>query len=207
LTEPISSELSPLRVAVLLSGGGRTLDNFLRWRGQGRLLAEVVCVASNKVGVRGLVVAADHAIAHQSFRLSSFDGRPARDLVLWEWVRSFKPDLVLLAGYLAKLDLDASGGLPVLNIHPSLLPRHGGEGYYGSRVHAAVLEAKDKTTGCTVHLVDHEFDRGRIVGQRSVEVLAGDDVDRLAARVFAAECELYPQIVNAVARGEVSLQG
>jgi phosphoribosylglycinamide formyltransferase 1 len=191
---------------VLLSGGGRTLDNFLSWRGQGRLLAEIVCVASNKVGVRGLDLAAENGIAHQSFRLSSFEDRRTRDFAMWEWVRSFEPDLVLLAGYLAILDLEASGGLPVLNIHPSLLPRHGGEGYYGSRVHAAVLEAQDRSTGCTVHLVDTEFDCGRIVGQRSVEVLEGDDVHRLAARVFAAECELYPQIVNAVARGELSLE-
>jgi phosphoribosylglycinamide formyltransferase 1 len=86
----------------------------------------------------------------------------------------------------------------VLNIHPSLIPAFCGKGFYGSRVHEAVLEAGVQTTGCTVHLVDDEFDHGEILLQREVPVLPDDTVDALAARVFAAECQAYPEAIRAL---------
>ena len=195
-----------LRLAVLLSGTGRTLENLIAWQRRGDLLGEVVCVASSRARVRGLEIAEEAGIPARTFRLSEHGSRQERDRAMARWARSHDCDLVLLAGYLSLLDLAGFAGVPVLNIHPALLPRHGGEGCWGHHVHEAVLAAGDTESGCTVHLVDEEFDRGRTLAQKAVPVLAGDDVDTLAARVFAAECELYPQTVNRIARGELSIE-
>lgn len=196
-------EVSALRVAVLLSGTGRTLENLIDWQARGELDAEIVAVASNKRGARGLRVAAAAGIENRSFILSHHRDRAERDGALWSWLHTRGPDLVLLAGYLSLLDLSASQGVPVLNIHPALLPAHGGDGYYGDRVHRAVLEAGDAESGCTVHLVDDAYDRGPILDQERVPVRSDDDVESLGGRVFEAECRLYPRVVNAVARGEL----
>ena len=93
----------------------------------------------------------------------------------------------------------------IVNIHPSLIPSFCGKGNYGSRVHQAVLDYGCKITGCTVHFVDEEYDHGPIIAQRSVPVVDGDDAKTLAARVFAAECELYPAVIDQIASGKVSV--
>jgi len=90
------------------------------------------------------------------------------------------------------------------NIHPALLPKYGGRGYFGDRVHAAVLAAGERESGCTVHRVDEIYDHGEILGQRTVPVLEDDDVHTLADRVFAAECILYPSVVGKLASGLLS---
>jgi phosphoribosylglycinamide formyltransferase-1 len=201
----LNRENRRLRLGILLSGTGRTLENLLAWEERGELLAELVCVASNRTGVRGLAVAADSGIPQRSFRLSEFGERVARDGAMAAWVKNHDCDLILLAGYLSLLDLGAFGGTHILNIHPSLLPRHGGEGCWGHHVHEAVLASGDTESGCSVHVVDEEYDRGRILAQKSVLVQPGDDPDILAARVFAAECMLYPETINRIARGELAL--
>ena len=192
----------PLRLAVLLSGTGRTLENLLRWQRDGRLQARVVCVASNKPGVRGLRVAEEAGVDTRVFPRSEYPTRSARDRAMLDWVRGHDADLVVLAGYLALLDVDALKGLPALNIHPALLPRHGGPGCYGHHVHEAVLAAGERESGCTVHRVDAAYDRGEILAQARVPVFEDDDADTLAARVFEAECWLYPETINRWARGE-----
>lgn len=194
-----------LRLAVLLSGTGRTLENLIEWQRRGDLDAEVVCVASNRMNVRGLDIAREAGIPAASFRLSAYESRERRDAAMAAWSLDHGCDLVLLAGYLSLLDLGGFGDVTVLNIHPALLPRHGGEGCWGHHVHEAVLAAGDAESGCTVHLVDEEFDRGRILGQKQVPVLEDDDADTLAARVFEAECELYPETINRIARGALAI--
>ena len=194
-----------LRLAVLLSGGGRTLENLLRRRDEGALLADVVAVASNRAGVRGLSIAERAGIDTAVFAKRDHPDAAARDRALWDFVHAHDVDLVVLAGYLALLDLTAAGDVPVINIHPALLPRHGGPGYYGDRVHEAVLDAGDSESGCTVHRVDAIFDHGPVLAQRRVPVRADDTVATLAARVFEAECELYPETIDRIARGELPL--
>lgn len=194
---------SLLRVGVLLSGTGRTLENLLRKIDAGEIPARVVAVASNKEGVRGLEIARDAGIACATFPRSEYATRKARDAAMLVWIRGHRPDVVTLAGYLALLDLDQAAGIPILNIHPALLPRFGGRGYYGDRVHAAVLAAGEKETGATVHLVDPEYDRGPILEQIRVPVEPEDDVRALADRVFTAECELYPRVLRRIAAREI----
>lgn len=117
-------------------------------------------------------------------------------------LREYNADLLVLAGYLRLVPsaVVVEWRDRIINIHPALLPRHGGAGMYGTRVHAAVLAAGDAESGATVHLVDEEFDRGAILGQARVPVLAEDTPESLAARVLSAEHRLLPAAVMAAAR-------
>jgi len=198
---------NPLRVAVLLSGSGRTLENFLRRIESGALPAHIVAVASNRPGVRGVAIAEEAGVPVRVFARNEFDSRIERDRAMFSWLQEHEPELFCLAGYLALLDLEGAAGRPVLNIHPALLPKFGGKGYYGDRVHAAVLEAGEPVSGATVHLVDDVYDRGPILDQIEVKVEEADDAAALAARVFAAECELYPRVLREVAEGSRRLDG
>ncbi|MBK8100085.1 MAG: phosphoribosylglycinamide formyltransferase, partial [Planctomycetes bacterium] len=115
---------------------------------------------------------------------------------IWQWLRQQRPDLICLCGWLRRLPIEHDFRDRVLNIHPSLLPAFGGKGMFGHHVHAAVLAAGASESGCTVHVCTDEYDRGPILVQKRVPVLPDDDVDRLAARVFAAECEAYPEAIT-----------
>jgi folate-dependent phosphoribosylglycinamide formyltransferase PurN len=112
-------------------------------------------------------------------------------------------ELVLLSGFLRRYLFPERYRGRVLNVHPALLPRFGGQGMYGHHVHEAVLKAGERESGCTVHVADHEYDHGPIVLQRRVPVLPGDTPETLARRVFAAECEAYPEAVRLFASGRL----
>jgi phosphoribosylglycinamide formyltransferase-1 len=180
-----------LRLGVLLSGTGRTLRNLLEKIRAGALAGEIAVVISDRPGVLGIARA-------QEAGLPAFVTKDAG--ATFDLLRRHRVDLVCLAGYLRLLHIPPDFAGRVLNIHPALLPKFGGKGMYGHHVHAAVLAAKERESGCTVHLCDDEYDRGQIVVQRKVPVLPGDDADTLAARVFAAECEAYPEAIATVAR-------
>lgn len=175
------------RLAVLLSGSGRTLQNLLDRIGEGRLQATVAGVASDRDDAFGLQRAMDHGIETRTLREPS---------AIWSWIHELDCDLVLLCGYIRLLPIVSDFEGRVLNIHPSLLPEFGGKGMYGEHVHAAVLAAGRKESGCTVHLCNNQYDDGRMLIQARVPVLPGDTAQKLAARVFAAECEAYPAAIN-----------
>jgi len=186
-----------LRVATVVSGRGSNLAALLRALGDGDAApAHVVLVISDRADAGGLTVARAHAIpTHVLNDIAD----PA------EWLRVLDEaavDLVVLAGYLKRVPaavVQAYRGR-LLNIHPALLPRHGGQGMYGRRVHESVLAAGDTSSGATVHLVTEEYDRGPILGQATVPVLPGDTPDTLAARVLEVEHRLLPAAVLAAAR-------
>jgi phosphoribosylglycinamide formyltransferase-1 len=119
---------------------------------------------------------------------------------VWAAVRGHSPRLVCLAGWLHLLPIPDDFRQRVLNIHPSLLPSFGGKGMYGHHVHEAVLRSGVTESGCTIHFADDTYDTGPIVLQKRVPVLVGDTPETLAARVFAAECEAYPEAIAQVAR-------
>ncbi len=192
--------MSAVRTAVLLSGSGRTLANFLERIAQGTLPLEIVAVVASRPDVRGLDVARAAGLPAASFRRRDYPDAAAHNAAINAWLVPYAPRIIALAGYLSLYEPPAGFTGPVVNIHPALLPRHGGQGYYGDRVHQAVLAAGDAESGCTVHLVDDRYDSGRILAQRRVPVLPHDDVGSLAARVFAAECELYPEVLAQLAR-------
>jgi phosphoribosylglycinamide formyltransferase-1 len=190
------------RLAVLISGSGTTLRNLLQWQTAGKLAAQIVLVGSSSADAAGLQYAAAAGIP-----CFVVDHRTVRDEVefsrqIFTRCRELTVDYVVLGGFLRKLRIPADFERRVVNIHPSLIPAFAGKGFYGRRVHEAVLRQGCKITGCTVHFVDDEFDHGPIIDQAAVRVQDSDTPETLAARVFAAECELYPAVINRLAGTE-----
>lgn len=183
-----------MRVAVAVSGRGSNLEALLRALGP-EAPARVVLVMTNRPDARALEVAATHgvdtAVLHDHADASQWLAPLERHQV----------DLIVLAGYLKLVPASVVARYRdrIVNIHPALLPAHGGRGMYGHRVHEAVLANGDRESGATVHLVDEVYDRGAILAQRRVPVLPGDTPERLAARVLEAEHQLLPAVVLAAA--------
>ncbi|HEY8256238.1 MAG TPA: phosphoribosylglycinamide formyltransferase [Gemmatimonadales bacterium] len=181
-------------MAVAVSGRGSNLEALLRALGP-EAPARVVLVLTNRPDAPALQVAA-------SFRI---DGRvlaDPNDAAQWlAQLERHQIDLVVLAGYLKLVPAPVVARYRdrIVNIHPALLPAHGGRGMYGHRVHEAVLAAGDRESGATVHLVDEVYDRGAILAQSRVPVLPGDTPERLAARVLDVEHRLLPAVVLAAA--------
>ncbi len=192
------SDLPALRLAVLLSGSGRTLDNLLDHVAAGRLPATVETVVSSRGDVRGVRIAERARIPVHVLPPA---GRPldAWSEEIFATCRSAHADLVVMAGFLHLVRIPADFAGRVINIHPSLLPAFGGQGFHGMHVHRAVLERGCTVSGCTVHLVDDEYDHGRILLQETVPVLPDDTPESLAARVFAAECQVLPEAIRRIA--------
>ncbi len=183
------------RVAVCASGRGSNLAALLEALDPGAP-AKVVLVISNRAEAGALALARERGIATHVL-VASGDAD--------EWLQQLalhRVDLVVLAGFLALVPRDVVQAYAgrMLNIHPALLPKHGGPGMYGRRVHAAVLAAGDTESGATVHAVTEAYDAGPVLGQARVPVLAGDTPELLAARVLLAEHELLPAAVHAAAR-------
>lgn len=189
----------PARCAILLSGSGRTLENFLQKIESGALPLRIVAVASSRADVRGVQIAREAGIPCEIFRRRDYADVAAHNAAINAWLLQHDPQLIALAGYLCFYIPPAGFGGPVVNIHPALLPKFGGKGYYGDRVHEAVIAAGETVSGCTVHRVDDRYDHGQILAQSEVPVLPGDDAHALADRVFAAECELYPAVLARLA--------
>jgi formyltetrahydrofolate-dependent phosphoribosylglycinamide formyltransferase len=197
---------TPLRIAVLLSGTGRTLVNLNDHISAG-LPARVVRVISTRPDVLGVERARLAGIPVEIISRKSFDSVSAFSEAIFQVCRIDSAELVCLAGFLQRLRIPADFAGRVMNIHPSLLPAFGGKGMYGHHVHEAVLEHGVKWTGCTVHFVDDEYDQGPIILQRIVPVLQDDTAEILAERVFAQECAAYPEAIRLFAEGRLRVAG
>lgn len=189
-----------VKAAVLLSGSGRTLENFLAKIDDGSLPLEIVAAVASRPGLRGAEIARQAGIPCEVFQRKEYASITEHNEVLNAWLMGHTPAMVILAGYLSFYLPHPKFTGPVVNIHPALLPKYGGKGFYGDRVHRAVLETGENESGCTVHLVDGQYDTGRILGQERVPVLSDDTIESLAARVFTAECRLYPRILAELAK-------
>lgn len=188
-------------VAVLASGSGSNLQAILdHIAGLGaRSAARVVVVASDRPQAGALAKARAANVEAVVLR----DREPESSEIL-DLLNAHHVDMVALAGYLRLIPsavVDRYAGC-MINVHPALLPKHGGPGMYGLRVHQAVLNAKETISGPTVHLVTHEYDSGPVLAQWVVGVLPEDDATALAARVLVAEHALYPRVLQAVAAGD-----
>ena len=198
---------SPLRLGVLLSGSGTTLQNFLDRIADGRLGAEIALVISNKSDAFGLVRANRAGVStlvvsrKEAGTVEVFSER------IFTAFRSAQVELVCMAGFLQLVRIPDDFLGRVMNIHPALIPAFCGHGFYGHRVHEAVIEYGAKITGCTVHFADNEYDRGPIIFQRAVPVLEVDTPETLAARVFEQECEAYPEAIQLFAEGKLKVEG
>ena len=199
LEPPPEEACHPLRLAVLISGGGRTLKNFIELAAEGKLPVDVRLVISSTRKAGGLRHAHAAGIPNQVLARGQFDDDTSYGHAIFDACRRADIDYVAMAGFLklAPVPTDFEGR--VLNIHPSLIPSFCGYGMYGSRVHQAVLDAGVKLTGVTVHYVDNEYDTGPIIWQQPVPVFDHDTAETLAARVFEAEKEAYPHVLRQLA--------
>lgn len=181
------------KIAVLVSGTGRHLENLCRLAADGTLGGTVTLCISSRPGVLALERAASAAIPAVVLQKEGVESDRAYGVRLFEEIRRSGADTVVLAGFLRKLWIPDDYRGRVINIHPSLLPAFGGKGFYGHRVHSAVLERGCQVSGCTVHLVDDVYDNGPILVQRWCPVEPGDSADTLAARVFEEELKALPE--------------
>lgn len=178
-----------LKMAVLLSGSGRTLDNFHDRIKEGSLQAEVQVVISNVADALGLSKAEKYG--YPAFHATSNDE-------INSILKDYDIDIITLAGYLKLYQAPSNLSNAVINIHPSLIPAFCGDGFYGSRVHKAVKKRGCMVTGCTVHFANEVYDEGPIIHQQSVSLEYSDSPDDIATKVFAAECEAFPEAINRV---------
>ena len=189
-----------VRLGILLSGTGRSLVNIIDHIAAGKLDVEIAVVIASRP-CKGLNIAREAGlptglVAYRDYgqsRLTEYSNK-INDLL-----DQANIDIAVLAGFLSMWLIPDRYAGKVINIHPSLLPKHGGKGYYGHHVHNAVLASGDKESGCTVHFVTNEYDRGQIILQRKVVVKESDTPDELAARVFEQECIAFPEAIRKVA--------
>ncbi|WP_417848668.1 phosphoribosylglycinamide formyltransferase [Thalassoglobus sp.] len=192
----------PLKLAVLISGGGSTMINLQRNIQAGSLNASIPLVIASRP-CTGIEKAESAGLTAVTLSPKSFASTDEYSQKLFSVVRDVDADLVILAGFLSKIIIPDDFANRVMNIHPSLLPAFCGKGMYGHRVHEAVITRGCKISGCTVHFCDNEYDHGPIILQQTVPVDATDNADSLAERVQAAECEAYPAAIQLYAENRL----
>jgi formyltetrahydrofolate-dependent phosphoribosylglycinamide formyltransferase len=196
----------PLRLGVLISGGGSTLANFLVKIASGEIQAEVPVVIASRPDCGGVARAREAGIRCEIVERHAFPGVAAFSQAIFDRCREARVDLVTLAGFLALIEIPADFQSRVMNIHPALIPAFCGKGFYGHKVHEAVLERGVKVSGCTVHFADNHYDHGPIILQSCVPVRDDDTPDSLAARVFTAECQAYPEAIRLYSQGRLEIR-
>ncbi|MBM9520491.1 phosphoribosylglycinamide formyltransferase [Desulforhopalus vacuolatus] len=178
-----------LKIAVLLSGSGRTLDNFHQYIEKQNLDCHIEVVISNVADVLGLKKARDYG--YPSFYAG--DNESINNILA-----DFKVDVICLAGFMKLYHPPVEMKRAVINIHPSLIPSFCGAGFYGHHVHEAVRAKGCMVSGCTVHFANDYFDDGPIIWQQAVQLDWDDDAESIAAKVFAAECEAFPRALQLI---------
>jgi phosphoribosylglycinamide formyltransferase-1 len=203
---PVNGPLErPIRLAAMISGGGTTILNLHDEIRAGRLDAEIGIVIASRPDCEGIVRAEAAGLPVAVVSRKAFDSVAAFSEAAFAAVDESRADLVTLAGFLSLLHVPERYRMRVMNIHPALIPAFCGKGYHGRHVHEAALARGVKISGCTVHFADNEYDHGPIVVQKPVAVLDDDTPATLAARVFAAECEAYPEAIRRFASGALTI--
>jgi phosphoribosylglycinamide formyltransferase-1 len=196
----------PIRLAVCVSGEGTTLQNLIDRIRSRKLRAEIVQVVASRprIGAIGRADAARIPLA-----LANYNARSKTEFSesVFDPIRHSRSDLVILAGFLSLLRIPPEYCGRVINVHPSLIPAFCGKGFYGSKVHDAVIQSGVKVSGCTVHFVDNSYDGGPIILQRVVPVQEHDSAEALAERVFKEECKALPDAITQYADGRLEIKG
>lgn len=203
---PSPSSAEPLPIAVLISGSGGTLMNLVGERDAGRLAIDIRLVVADRE-CTGLARAREAGLSAELIQRRDFPTLRAFSEAIFTQARAAGVKLVVLGGFLARIEIPADFGGRVMNIHPALIPAFCGKGMYGHHVHEAVLGRGCKVSGCTVHFCDNRYDEGPIILQRAVPVLEGDTPDTLQQRVFAEECRAYPEAIRLFAAGRLTIRG
>ncbi len=192
----------PIRIAVLISGSGTSLQNLIDRIADGRLRGvEIAIVISSRSTVEGVARAERAGLPVEIIRVKDFPEIERFSDQISLTLDIYNVNLVVQAGWLCYWRLPPRWQGKVINIHPALLPKYGGKGFYGLHVHEAVLAAGETETGATVHWVDNEYDHGQIISQKKCPVTAGDTPESLAQRVQAIERELLPDVIGKIRDG------
>ena len=198
---------APIRVAVLLSGEGTSLENLCERIDEGSVPARVVAVLSSKPEAGGLARAHRRGIPGRVVARKAFPDVHAFNDALHAELARFEIDLVACLGFLSPFELRSRFEGRAINTHPALFPAFCGKGFYGHRVHEAVIASGAKVSGATVHFLDAEYDHGPIILQEAVPVLDDDTPEALAARVQAVERRLVPEAIRLFATGRLVIEG
>ncbi|MBP7526473.1 MAG: phosphoribosylglycinamide formyltransferase [Syntrophorhabdaceae bacterium] len=198
-----------MNIGFLASHGGSNMQAIIDACKAGRLSAVPVVVISNNGESRALERARNEGIPNYYLSGKTHPDPDSLDQAILDALILHRVDVVALAGYMKKLGPKTLAHFRgrILNIHPALLPKHGGKGMYGIRVHESVIAAGETESGVTVHLVTEEYDRGPILAQVRVPVMPGDTPETLAERVLVQEHILYPATLQRIATGEIILSG
>ena len=196
----------PIRLAVLISGGGTTLENLTTEIEQHRLDAEIPLVIASRDGCGGIAKARQAGLRCEHLDRPRFHNVNEFSHAVFQHCHEAAADLVLLAGFLSLIRIPDHFHNRVMNVHPALIPSFCGQGFFGDKVHEAVLKRGVKVSGCTVHFADNQFDHGPIILQRAVPVREDDTPQTLAARVFEQECEAYPEAIRLFASGRLRIE-
>lgn len=198
--------MAKLNLGILLSGSGRTLQNIIARIKKKELSAQVGVVIASSEDARGVQIARRAGIdvfvvSPQQHKGDAFSEK------ITSILSEYEVDLVIMAGFLHLFKIPEKYEGKVLNIHPALIPSFCGKGYYGHYVHEVVLKSGVKVSGCTVHFADNIYDHGPIILRKIVPVMNDDTPETLAERVFAAECEAYPEAIQLFAEGRLKIVG
>ena len=196
-----------INLAVLISGSGRTLQNFIDKIDCGEINAVIQIVISSNPNAYGLIRARKCSIKTAVVDPCECVGVERFSGAITEQLRGCPVDLVLLSGFSHFYKIPEMYDCKVMNIHPGLIPAFCGKGYYGHFVHEAVISYGAKVSGCTVHFADNKYDNGPIIVQRTVKVMEDDTPDVLAEKVFMEECVAYPEAVRLFADGRLRIEG
>jgi len=185
------------KLVIFASGSGSNFQAIIDAIESGYITAEIAGLVSNKEGIGAIERARNHNIPVAVISDSDHEQFTSR---LKQQLADWKPDLIILAGFLKKIpdEIVRLYRNKIINIHPALLPKHGGKGFYGLRVHRAVLEAGDQESGCTVHYVNENYDEGDVIRQAKVPVHQTDTPETLAARVLKEEHKLLPSVIKQI---------
>ncbi len=196
-----------LSIGVLTSHGGTNLQSIIDASKEGRLDAEIRVVICNNSRAIALDRARREGIPVRHLSGKTHSGEAELDDAIAATLTEYGSEVVVLAGYMKKLGPVTLGRFAgrILNVHPALLPKFGGQGMYGLIVHRAVLDAGESVSGVSVHVVDEHYDHGPVIAQRQVDVLDGDTPEDLAKRVLEQEHALYPETLQKIASGEIDL--
>ena len=201
----VNETTKALRIGVLLSGEGTSLENLFERIEAGEVPARVAVVISSKEGVGGLRRAERRGVPAVAIpRKRHRDQAEFNDLIHAE-LEKHGVEFVALLGFLSVFELRGKYEGRTINVHPALIPAFSGKGFYGHKVYDAVFEKGVKVTGATVHFADEEYDHGPIILQEAVPVLEDDTVETLSARVQAAERRLVPEAIRLFAEGRIEI--
>ena len=198
---------SPIKLAVLASGSGTTLQNLIDRIADRSLNAQIAIVIGSRAGLGALEKASNAKVMNFVVDRRDFADTAEFSRQVFKLIGDAGVDLVCLAGWLCLLEIPSAYLGKVMNIHPALLPSFGGKGMYGHKVHQAVLNHGCKVSGCTVHFVDGEYDNGPIIVQRTCPVMDDDTAETLAKRVFEEEKIAYPEAIQLFAQGRLRIEG